>query len=108
MKLDVMVQNDFQWIYDGPMVRFEPKSNPMVRNKSQWFFFYNPMAILTLNFFINTPKIIQFHYKLIHPHLSSIGLSNYFFFVLYPNTRLIKVCFFVNLFCVYVYFIFNV
>ena len=34
---------------------------------------------------INTPKIIQFHYKLIHPHITSISLSNNFFFVLYPN-----------------------
>ena len=43
------------------------------------------MAILTPKNSINTPKIIHFHYKLIHPHLSSISLSNNFFFVLYPN-----------------------
>ena len=48
-------------------------------------FFDNPMAILTPKNSINTPKIIHFHYKLIHPHLSSISLSNNFLFVLYPN-----------------------
>ena len=84
MKLDLTVQNDFYRIYDDPTVRFEPKSNPTVRNKSQRFF-DNPMAILTPKNSINTPKIIHFHYKLIRPHLSSISLSNNFFFVLYPN-----------------------
>ena len=66
------------------MVIFESKSNPTIRNKSQRFF-DNPMIILTLKNSINTPKIIHFHYKLIHSHLSSISLSNNFFFVLYPN-----------------------
>ena len=80
------------------------------------------MVILTPKNSINISKIIQFHYKLIHLHPSFILLSNYFLFVLYPNilkilvfkvsiitnTRLIKACFFVNLFCVYAYFIFNV
>ena len=43
------------------------------------------MAILTPKNSVNTPKIIQFHYKLIHPHLSSISLPDNFFYVLYPN-----------------------
>ena len=55
-----------------------------LRNKSQRFF-DNPTAILTPKNSINTPKIIQYHYKPIHPHLTSISLSNIFFFVLYPN-----------------------
>ena len=61
------------------------------QNQIQWLkinhndFFDNPMAILTPKNSINTPKIIYFIYKLIHPHLSSISLSNNFFFVLYPN-----------------------
>ena len=56
----------------------------MVINKSQWFF-DNPMTILTPKNYVNTPKIIHFHYKLIHPHLSFISLSNNFLFVLYSN-----------------------
>ena len=103
------------------MIGFKPKSNPTIRIKSQRFF-DNPMAILTPKNSINTPKIKQFHYKLIHPYPSSIRLPNYFFFVFYLNilkilvfkvliiktTRLIKVYFFVNLFCIYANFIFNV
>ena len=56
----------------------------MVINKSQRFF-DNPMAILTPKNSINTPKIIHFHYKLIHSYLSSISLSKFFLFVLYLN-----------------------
>ena len=80
------------------------------------------MIILTQKISINTPKIIPFDYKLIHPHPNSILLSNYFFFTIYlnifkilvskvsikTNIKLIKVCLFANLFCVYAYFIFNV
>ena len=48
-------------------------------------FFDNSTAILTPKNYINTPKIIQFYYKLIHPHLTFISLSNNFFFVFYPT-----------------------
>ena len=47
--------------------------------------FDNPMTILTPKNYVNTPKIIQFLYKLILPHPCSIRLSNYFLFVIYLN-----------------------
>ena len=71
LKLDLTVHNDYQQIYNDPTIRFKPKSNPTVRIKSLRFF-DNPMIILTPKNFINTSKIIQFHYELIHTHQSSI------------------------------------
>ena len=70
-RLILNLKFDLQQIYDDPMIRFEPKSNSTVRIKSQWFF-DNPMAILTPKNSRNTPKIIQFLYKLIHTHPSSM------------------------------------
>ena len=71
LKLDLTVYINLQRIYDDPTVRFEAKPNPTVRIKSQWFF-DNPITILTPKNSINTPKIIQFLYKLIHAHPSFI------------------------------------
>ena len=58
LNLDLTAQIDFQRIYDDSVVRFEPKSNPIVIIKSQRFF-DNLMTILTPKNFINTLEIIQ-------------------------------------------------
>ena len=80
MKFDLIVHIDFQRIYDDSTFRFQSKSNLTVRIKSQQVF-NNPMAISTLKFFINTPKIIQFYCKLINSHLSFINLTLKLFFL---------------------------
>ena len=54
LKLDLTIHNDFQRIYADPTVIFEPKSNPMVRNKLPRFF-DNPIAILTPKKFYKYP-----------------------------------------------------
>ena len=59
LKIDLTVHIDLQRIYDDPTVKFQQKSNPTIKIKSQRVF-NNLISILTSINSINTHKIIQF------------------------------------------------